>query len=93
MNYCPCCTDILLRHTKGNGVYWFCRTCWQVMPVSEYKKSDLLTDQSLVSLSQVINKLENKLEKANSLTTAQKIDNKSSITSGLDAKEIVEVSS
>lgn len=87
MNYCPCCTDILLRHTKGNGVYWFCRTCWQVMPVSEYKKSDLLTDLSLANLSQVINKL----EKASSLTTAQQTDNMSSIVSDLDSKEIVEV--
>ncbi len=58
MNYCPCCTDILLRHTNGNGVYWFCRTCWQSMPVSEYKKSDLLTEMSFRKLSQVIDKLE-----------------------------------
>ncbi|MBF2062939.1 MAG: hypothetical protein IGS39_00665 [Calothrix sp. C42_A2020_038] len=33
MNYCPCCSDILLRHIQGNTIHWFCRTCWQKMPV------------------------------------------------------------
>ncbi len=32
MNYCPCCTDKLLRHLKGNKIYWFCLQCRQTMP-------------------------------------------------------------
>ncbi|MGB3758328.1 MAG: hypothetical protein WBA07_18440 [Rivularia sp. (in: cyanobacteria)] len=39
MNYCPCCKDILLYHAGTNGTYWFCRTCWQAMPVSSCKQS------------------------------------------------------
>jgi DNA-directed RNA polymerase subunit M/transcription elongation factor TFIIS len=37
MNTCPCCSDILLRHVKENQVFWFCRNCWQSMPVLEEK--------------------------------------------------------
>ncbi|TAF05089.1 MAG: hypothetical protein EAZ77_14660 [Nostocales cyanobacterium] len=33
MNYCPCCSDLLLRHISSSHKYWFCRTCWQEMPV------------------------------------------------------------
>ncbi|MBD2775975.1 hypothetical protein [Iningainema tapete] len=33
MNYCPCCSHTLLRHIRGHEVYWFCRNCWQEMPV------------------------------------------------------------
>lgn len=87
MNYCPCCTDILLRHTNTNGVYWFCRTCWQSMPVSEYKKSDLLTEMSFRNLSQVINKL----EKATSLTDSQKQNTTSNSKSDANLTEFVEV--
>jgi hypothetical protein len=33
MNYCPCCSDVLLRHISKNEVSWFCRSCWQTMPM------------------------------------------------------------
>ncbi|MBE9233177.1 hypothetical protein IQ231_16220 [Cuspidothrix issatschenkoi LEGE 03284] len=33
MPYCPCCTDSLLHHIRGSESYWFCRSCWQEMPV------------------------------------------------------------
>ncbi len=33
MPHCPCCTDSLLHHIRGSESYWFCRTCWQEMPV------------------------------------------------------------
>jgi hypothetical protein len=32
MNTCPCCSHVLLRHIRGNEIYWFCRNCWQEMP-------------------------------------------------------------
>ena len=87
MNYCPCCTDILLRHTNSNGVYWFCRTCWQSMPVSEYKRSDLLAEMSLNNLSQVIKKL----EKVTGLTESQKQNTASCTKSDIDSTKLVEI--
>jgi hypothetical protein len=33
MNYCPCCSEILLQHIRGSEITWFCRHCWQDMPV------------------------------------------------------------
>lgn len=35
MNTCPCCSDVLLRHFKNHREYWFCRHCWQEMPLFE----------------------------------------------------------
>lgn len=39
MNFCPCCNDILLSYVGTNGSYWFCRSCWQAMPVCTRKQS------------------------------------------------------
>jgi ribosomal protein L37AE/L43A len=33
MSACPCCGEVLLRHARHAGVYWFCTRCWQEMPV------------------------------------------------------------
>ncbi|MCU0547401.1 MAG: hypothetical protein MUE44_35445 [Oscillatoriaceae cyanobacterium Prado104] len=33
MKPCPCCSNQMLRHVRRNQVYWFCRECWQEMPV------------------------------------------------------------
>ena len=33
MPQCPCCSDSLLHHIRGAENYWFCRSCWQEMPV------------------------------------------------------------
>jgi ribosomal protein L37AE/L43A len=33
MTSCPCCTNQMLRHLRQSQVYWFCRHCWQEMPV------------------------------------------------------------
>lgn len=41
MNTCPCCSSPLLRHMRGHEVYWFCRHCWQAMPVLSTKKITL----------------------------------------------------
>lgn len=30
--YCPCCSDILLRHISRSGVYQLCQSCHQKMP-------------------------------------------------------------
>jgi len=44
MNYCPCCSNLLLQHIRGSESYWFCRTCWQEMPTFTWKNSDLLPE-------------------------------------------------
>jgi predicted amidophosphoribosyltransferase len=33
MNYCPCCSGLLLAHIRPSGLAWFCPHCWQDMPV------------------------------------------------------------
>jgi ribosomal protein L37AE/L43A len=30
---CPCCGDRLLRHVRHDEVYWFCKTCYQEIPL------------------------------------------------------------
>ncbi len=32
-NDCPCCGGSLLRHVRHGEVYWFCKTCWQEVPL------------------------------------------------------------
>lgn len=32
-NSCPCCGSPLLRHARQGGVYWFCKSCWQEVPL------------------------------------------------------------
>ncbi len=43
MNYCPCCSGLLLQHIRSSGVYWFCRNCWEEMPVFIGKIPDSLS--------------------------------------------------
>lgn len=33
MTNCPCCSDHLLRCIREHELHYFCRTCWQEMPV------------------------------------------------------------
>lgn len=33
MNNCPCCSTRLLRQIRSREVYFFCRQCWQEMPI------------------------------------------------------------
>ncbi|MEC4887920.1 MAG: hypothetical protein SAL70_42430 [Scytonema sp. PMC 1070.18] len=32
-NSCPCCGGSLLRHVRHGSLYWFCKTCWQEVPL------------------------------------------------------------
>lgn len=32
-NNCPCCGGSLLRHVRHGELYWFCKTCWQEVPL------------------------------------------------------------
>ncbi|WP_347275965.1 hypothetical protein [Leptolyngbya sp. FACHB-321] len=62
MTSCPCCSGPLLRHIRCQEKYWFCRHCWQEMPVLE--ESILLTAVNLnnVSLNNVSLKSPSKRE-------------------------------
>jgi ribosomal protein L37AE/L43A len=31
VNNCPCCGNVLLRHARRKGVYWYCTSCHQEM--------------------------------------------------------------
>ena len=47
MNACPCCSNVMLRHTRQHQMYWFCRHCWQEMPLIEPSPSLSLLSSSL----------------------------------------------
>lgn len=32
-NSCPCCGSPLLRHIRQGELYWFCKSCWQEVPM------------------------------------------------------------
>ncbi len=68
MNYCPCCKDTLLRHTQRNGISWFCRSCWQAMPVSTYKQSPM----SIETIPEDLNARLNSRNKANYLVSSRR---------------------
>lgn len=44
MNYCPCCSGVLLQHVRGSEITWFCRHCWQDMPVWNCNRSALIEE-------------------------------------------------
>lgn len=46
MSACPCCGEILLRHARHSGVYWFCTHCWQEMPALAFDKLQIRYDFS-----------------------------------------------
>lgn len=51
LNTCPCCSSLLLRHARQQGVYWFCTSCRQeMMPLMAEKPLDR---QILVSRSRI----------------------------------------
>lgn len=53
MTDCPCCSNQLLRHVRQHQVYWFCRHCWQEMPVYNFNRRDLLSTANLVTIAVV----------------------------------------
>ncbi|ALF54019.1 hypothetical protein ACX27_16110 [Nostoc piscinale CENA21] len=44
MNYCPCCSEVLLQHVRGSEITWFCRHCWQDMPVLSCQRPSVLEE-------------------------------------------------
>ncbi|MBH8553494.1 hypothetical protein I8751_14160 [Nostocaceae cyanobacterium CENA357] len=54
MNYCPCCSGLLLRHVHGSEISWFCRHCWEYMPADTWDNpsslEEAILDKSLVTI-------------------------------------------
>ncbi|WP_414545031.1 hypothetical protein [Nostoc sp. CCY0012] len=67
MNYCPCCSGILLQHIRASGMTWFCRHCWQDMPVYHYVNSSSLAQMVVEESLQ-----ESKSYKNNSIYVSKK---------------------
>ncbi|MGE5656376.1 MAG: hypothetical protein ACM37W_07140 [Actinomycetota bacterium] len=42
MTNCPCCSHPMLRHIRQHQIHWFCRNCWQEMPLLTLEDSHLL---------------------------------------------------
>jgi hypothetical protein len=55
MNYCPCCSGVLLQHVRGSEIAWFCRHCWSDMPVLTCNRSALLEEVIKEEIPQSIN--------------------------------------
>ena len=64
MTNCPCCSDLLLRQIHHHEIHWFCRTCWQEMPVMSEKNYSLVSQGVIETLSTKLQKLENRAAKA-----------------------------
>ena len=49
-NSCPCCGGSLLRHIRRGGVYWFCTSCCQEVPLLTMRQAmpDILVSKPLV---------------------------------------------
>lgn len=58
MTNCPCCSDKLIRHIRGHEIYWFCRTCWQEMPVLNHEKCSLHSEGIIGKFPTKLQKLE-----------------------------------
>ncbi|KAF3885981.1 MULTISPECIES: hypothetical protein [Nostocales] len=40
---CLCCGNSLLRHVRHQGVYWFCQSCRQEVPLLSVSQSHFLS--------------------------------------------------
>ena len=41
MQYCPCCSDVLLRHARAGQAYRLCQSCRIEFPDGIYEKTKL----------------------------------------------------
>jgi hypothetical protein len=54
MPQCPCCSDSLLHHIRGTESYWFCRSCWQEMPILTQRHTANIPKPILAKLAKKI---------------------------------------
>ena len=59
MNYCPCCSGLLLPHIRVSGLAWFCRHCWQDMPVYHRVNPSVLEEVFTEKLAEKIQDIDN----------------------------------
>lgn len=81
MNYCPCCSSLLLEHIRGAESYWFCRHCWQEMPVYNLNKSSSLIEA-------VQEKLLRKPQQVKSINTTIYASKWQSVTEWIELEEM-----
>ncbi|MEH2224922.1 hypothetical protein [Nostoc sp.] len=81
MNYCPCCSSLLLEHIRGAKTYWFCRHCWQEMPIYDWNESSSLSDV-------VMGKLSRKTPKEKRSSTTVYVSQWQSITEWIGLEEL-----
>ncbi len=81
MNYCPCCSGLLLEHIRGRETYWFCRHCWQEMPV-------YMGNQSSSFPEAVIGKLPRKTQKQERTNTTVYVSPRQSISGWIGLQEL-----
>ncbi len=48
---CPCCSGLLLPHIRHSEVHWFCRHCWQDMPVFSMQTPGSFVEMMIKKLS------------------------------------------
>ncbi|WP_084227095.1 hypothetical protein [Nostoc sp. KVJ20] len=81
MNYCPCCSSVLLEHIRGSETYWFCRHCWQEMPIYKWNESSSFADA-------VMGKLPKKAQKEKRINTTVYVSQWQSITEWIGLEEL-----
>lgn len=54
---CPCCSGRLIHQISHHRDYWFCRTCWEEMPILEIQvaKIDRLKYQHQIDRNSLAN--------------------------------------
>jgi hypothetical protein len=65
MPLCPCCSDSLLHHIRGAENYWFCRSCWQEMPVLTQHRIAAVPEPILANLAKKIALSEHRFSSSN----------------------------
>ncbi|MBD2346464.1 hypothetical protein [Anabaena subtropica] len=82
MTSCPCCSRVLLPHIRGDSqIHWFCRHCWQDMPVFSLTNS--------VSFTEIITeRLSRSFQNKEQVNTADYISQRQTINEWVELQDI-----
>ncbi len=47
---CPFCSNTMVRHIQHKNLHWFCRHCWQNMPVYDLNRYSGLSSVKSVQI-------------------------------------------
>ncbi|MFN6569484.1 hypothetical protein A6770_20065 [Nostoc minutum NIES-26] len=81
MTYCPCCSGLLLQHVRGSEISWFCRHCWQDMPVFSGNNSGSLTEL-------VVGELSPNLQTRKNTNTRKYTSNRKTVTGWIGVQDV-----